>query len=67
LPYTWDHQRALVEAIKKDMSDDIREQVHKILSISEQRVLDAIFLHDQLYTQDLKLPATAAADMADTK
>ncbi|WP_428410448.1 GntR family transcriptional regulator [Hyphococcus sp.] len=57
LPYTWEHQRALVEAIKKDLSDDIREQVHKILTISEQRVLDAIFLHDQLYTQDLKLPS----------
>ena len=56
LPYTWEHQRALVEAIRKDASDEIREQVHKILSNSEERVLDAIFMHDQLYTQDLKIP-----------
>lgn len=57
LPYTWEHQRALVEAIRKDASSEIREQVHKILSSSEERVLDAIFMHDQLYMQDLKLPS----------
>lgn len=56
LPYTWEHQRALVEAIRRDASDDIRAQVHKILTNSEERVLDAVFMHDQLYTQDLKVP-----------
>lgn len=56
MPYTWEHQRALVEAIRRDASDDIREQVHKILSSSEERVLDAILTHDQMYMQDLKIP-----------
>lgn len=56
LPYTWEHQRALVEAIRRDASDDIREQVHRILSSSEERLLDAIFMHDQMYMQDLKVP-----------
>lgn len=56
LPYTWEHQRALVDAIRQDASSDVREQVHKILSNSEERVLDAIFTHDQLYMQDLKIP-----------
>ena len=56
LPYSWEHQRALVEAIRKDATDEIRAQVHKILTSSEERVLDAVFMHDQLYTQDLKVP-----------
>lgn len=56
LPYTWEHQRALVDAICNDASDDIRAQAHKILSSSEERVLDAVFMHDQLYMQDLKIP-----------
>jgi hypothetical protein len=59
LPYALEHQRALLEAVKKDQSAEIREQTHKILSVCEERVLDAIFLHDQLFTQDLKLPARA--------
>lgn len=58
LPYTWEHQRALVDAIGQDASDDVREQVHKILSSSEERVLDAIFTHDQLYMQDLTIPGS---------
>ncbi|WP_207764875.1 GntR family transcriptional regulator [Hyphococcus luteus] len=57
LPFTWEHQRELLEAVKNDHADEIREQTHKILAICEERVLDAIFLHDQLYTQDLRLPA----------
>lgn len=59
LPYALEHQRALLEAVKKDQSVEIREQTHKILSVCEERVLDAIFLHDQLFTQDLKLPSRA--------
>jgi DNA-binding GntR family transcriptional regulator len=61
LPYTWEHQRVLVEAIKKDQSGAIREQVHKILSSCEERVLDAIFVHDQIYMQDLKIPSEPGA------
>ncbi|WP_233356220.1 GntR family transcriptional regulator [Henriciella aquimarina] len=57
LPFTWEHQRDLIEAMRNDRSRDIREQTHKILSKSEERVLDAIFLHDQLYKQDLRLPS----------
>ena len=57
LPYTWEHQRALVDAVRRDASDDIRAQVHKMLSSSEERVLDALFMHDQLYMQDLKIPS----------
>ncbi len=59
LPYALEHQRLLLEAIKKDQSLEIREQTHKILSVCEERVLDAIFLHDQLFTQDLMLPGGA--------
>jgi len=57
LPFTWDHQRDLIEAMRNDHSREIREQTHKILAKSEERVLDAIFLHDQLYKQDLRIPA----------
>ena len=57
LPFTWEHQRELLEAVKSDHADEIREQTHRILTLCEERVLDAIFLHDQLYTQDLRLPA----------
>ena len=56
LPFTWEHQRELLEAVKNDHAEDIRDQTHKILAICEERVLDAIFLHDQLYTQDLRVP-----------
>ncbi|MCK5745598.1 MAG: GntR family transcriptional regulator [Oricola sp.] len=59
LPFTWEHQRELVDAVKNDHADEIREQTLKILSLCEERVLDAIFLHDQLYTQDLRLPASS--------
>lgn len=59
LPFTWEHQRELLEAVKNDQSEEIREQTHNILAICEERVLDAIFLHDQLYTQDLRVPAGA--------
>lgn len=59
LPFTWEHQRELLDAVKSDHGDEIREQTHKILALCEERVLDAIFLHDQLYTQDLRLPANA--------
>lgn len=57
LPFTWEHQRELLDAVKSDHAEQIREQTHKILMLCEERVLDAIFLHDQLYTQDLRLPA----------
>ncbi len=60
MPYALDHQRALLEAVKKDQSAEIREQTRKILSVCEERVLDAIFLHDQLYKQDLRLSEVAA-------
>ena len=56
MPFTWEHQRELLEAVKSDHATEIREQTHKILSLCEERVLDAIFLHDQLYTQDLRVP-----------
>ena len=59
LPFTLGHQNELMDAIKEDRADDISDRVRKILTISEERVLDAIFLHDQLYTQDLRLPVSA--------
>jgi len=59
LPYTWEHQRELLDAVKNDQSREIHNQTHKILSICEERVLNAIFLNDQLYTQDLRAPDAA--------
>lgn len=56
LPYTWEHQRELVQSVRNDQADEIQEQALKILSICEERVLKAIFMHDQLYTQDLRAP-----------
>ncbi len=55
-PYTWDHQRGLVESLKSDQPDEIQKQTLMILSTCEERVLRAIFQHDQLYTQDLRTP-----------
>ncbi len=60
LPFTWEHQRELLDAVKHDRSDDVREQTHKILAVCEERVLDAIFVHDHLYAQDLRVPAQPA-------
>lgn len=57
LPFALQHQRTLLEAVKENQSAEIRDQTHKILSVCEERVLDAIFLHDRLYTQDLRLPS----------
>ena len=57
MPYTWDHQRELVEALKNDKAEDVRKQTMAILTAGEERVLKALFMHDQLYTQDLRLPS----------
>lgn len=57
LPYTWEHQRDLVEAVRNDHSEEIRAQTLKILTACEERVLKAVFMHEQLYTQDLRAPA----------
>lgn len=55
-PYTWDHQRDLVESLRSDQAEEIQKQTLMILSVCEERVLRAIFQHDQLYTQNLRLP-----------
>ncbi len=55
LPYTWERQKDLLKAVKHDQSTEIRNQTHAILSICEERVLEAIFLHDQLLKQDLRV------------
>ncbi len=55
-PYTWEHQRDLVEALRSDNAGEVHKQTLMILNSCEERVLKAIFMHDQLYTQDLRLP-----------
>ena len=55
-PYTWDHQRDLVESLRSDQAEEIQKQTLMILSVCEERVLRAIFQRDQLYTQNLRLP-----------
>lgn len=55
-PYTWDHQRDLVEALRSDNAEEVQKQTLMILNSCEERVMKAIFMHDQLYTQDLRLP-----------
>ena len=59
MPYTWDHQRELVDALRQDKGEDVKKQTLTILTASEERVMKALFMHDQLYTQDLRLPASA--------
>lgn len=56
LPYTWEHQRDLVNAIKSDNEKDVAKYTRMILSTSEERVLKAIISHDQLVTQNLHVP-----------
>lgn len=56
LPYTWEHQSELVEAVRNDRAEEIHEHTLKILSVCEERVLKAVFMHDQLYTQNLRAP-----------
>lgn len=55
-PYTWEHQRDLVEALRNDNAGEVHKQTLMILNSCEERVMKAIFMHDQLYTQDLRLP-----------
>lgn len=56
LPYTWEHQREMVEAMKSDRPEEIEKRVYAMLAMSEERLLSAIFSHDQIYKQDLRLP-----------
>lgn len=58
LPYTWEHQKGLLTAVKQDQSPEIRLQSHNILSKCEERVLEAIFLHVQVLNQDLRVSNT---------
>lgn len=56
LPFTLEHQSELVRAIENDQSADIKRITNTILTLSEERVLKAVFSHDHLITQDLTTP-----------
>lgn len=56
LPFTWEHQRELVQAIEDDQSEEIIRITNMILTLSEERVLKAVFSHNHLITQDLTAP-----------
>jgi DNA-binding GntR family transcriptional regulator len=58
LPYTWADQKALLNAVKHEQPAEIRLHAQNILSKCEDRVLEAIFLHEQLLNQDLYVANT---------
>lgn len=55
-PFSPDHQRKLVEALRNDDAQEVHKQALMILNVCEERVMKAIFSHDQLNAQDLHVP-----------
>ncbi|WP_206613442.1 GntR family transcriptional regulator [Parahaliea mediterranea] len=55
LPYTSEQQGLLLDVMKSDETSKIQEAILSTLSQSEERILNAIFTHEQFYTQDLKI------------
>ncbi|ABI76985.1 conserved hypothetical protein [Hyphomonas neptunium ATCC 15444] len=55
-PFSPDHQKRLVEALRKDDAREVHSQTLMILESCEERVMKAIFSHDQLNEQDLHVP-----------
>lgn len=52
-PYSWDQQKILFDLLKNDEPDKIHKATLDIILQSEERILNAIFSHEQFYTQDL--------------
>lgn len=55
-PYSWENQRRMIEALRSDDADAVQQHTLAMLNACEERVMRAIFMHDQLNTQDLHLP-----------
>lgn len=56
LPYTLELHQELLEMVKADKREGIRDVTLAVLSASEERVLKALFMDEQLNTQDLRVP-----------
>lgn len=54
-PYSSDYQRASFEIMKNGGSEKTQQAIHDMLTQTEDRILNAIFGHEQFYTQDLKV------------
>jgi DNA-binding GntR family transcriptional regulator len=54
-PYLNEHQHALFEIMKNSGSSKIQKAFLDSLTQSEERILNAIFGHEQFYTQDLRV------------
>ncbi|NOZ41573.1 MAG: GntR family transcriptional regulator [Alphaproteobacteria bacterium] len=52
-PYDMDQQNILFEIMKSDEPEKIHKAVLDIIIRSEERILNAVFSHEQFYTQDL--------------
>ncbi len=54
-PYSGEHQRVIFDVMKQDDTGRVHKVVLDILQQTEERMLNAIFSHEQFYTQDLKV------------
>lgn len=54
-PYSSEHQRTVFDVMRSDDSKRIRQTIRDVLAQTEDRILNAVFSHEQLYTQDLKV------------
>lgn len=54
-PYSGEHQKVIFDVMKQDDTLKIQKIVLDILQQTEERMLNAIFSHEQFYTQDLKV------------
>ena len=54
-PYSGDQQALILDVMKSDESSKIQAAILSSLSQTEERVLNAVFTHEQFYNQDLKV------------
>ncbi|WP_262695696.1 GntR family transcriptional regulator [Kordiimonas aquimaris] len=54
-PYSSEYQQATFEVMKNGGSSKTQKAILDMLTQTEERILNAIFAHDQFYTQDLKI------------
>lgn len=54
-PYSSEYQRASLDIMKNGGSTKTQQAIHDMLTQTEDRILSAIFGHEQFYTQDLRV------------
>jgi hypothetical protein len=54
-PYSSEYQSTSLETMKNGSSGETQKAIREMLTQTEDRILSAVFAHEQFYTQDLKV------------